>query len=183
MEANPDTAREKAQASNMNPKMLTSFIDGTKTMVEMTCVSNAIGFLPTKKGLIGPEATVKELPKLFSLKEQGGILERYQVVEYVNGVAPGVFVIVTTNLPAVREEMAYLSMGEGPNYVLYRPYHLTSIETPLSAARAYIYHEPTIAPKGAPVSETVAVAKKDMKAGEYLDGIGGYTVYGLIDTF
>lgn len=183
VEANPDTAREKAQASNMNPKMLTSFIDGTKTMVEMTCVSNAIGFLPTKKGLIGPEATVKELPKLFSLKEQGGILERYQVVEYVNGVAPGVFVIVTTNLPAVREEMAYLSMGEGPNYVLYRPYHLTSIETPLSAARAYIYHEPTIAPKGAPVSETVAVAKKDMKAGEYLDGIGGYTVYGLIDTF
>jgi predicted homoserine dehydrogenase-like protein len=84
--------------------MLTSFIDGTKTMVEMTCVSNATGFLPTKKGLIGPEATVKELPKLFSLKEQGGILERYQVVEYVNGVAPGVFVIVTTNLPAVREE-------------------------------------------------------------------------------
>ncbi len=183
VEANPDTAREKAQESNMNPKMLTSFIDGTKTMVEMTCVSNATGFLPTKKGLIGPEATVEELPKLFSLKEQGGILERYQVVEYVNGIAPGVFVIVTTNLPAVKEEMAYLSMGEGPNYVLYRPYHLTSIETPLSAARAYIYHEPTIAPKGAPVSETVAVAKKDLKAESYLDGIGGYTVYGLIDTY
>lgn len=67
--------------------------------------------------------------------------------------------------------------------MFYRPYHLTSIETPLSAARAYIYHEPTIAPKGAPVSETVAVAKKDLKAGEYLDGIGEYTVYGLIDTY
>lgn len=183
VEATPDTAREKALTYNMNPKMLTSFIDGTKTMVEMTCVSNAIGFLPTKKGLLGPRATVKELPKLFSLKEQGGILERYKVVEYVDGVAPGVFVIVTTNLPAVKEEMAYLSMGEGPNYVLYRPYHLTSIETPLSAARAYIYHEPTIAPKGAPVSETVAVAKKALKAGEYLDGIGGYTVYGVIDTY
>jgi predicted homoserine dehydrogenase-like protein len=74
-------------------------------------------------------------------------------------------------------------MGEGPNYVFYRPYHLASIETPLSAARAYIYHEPTIAPKGAPVSETVAVAKKDLKAGDHLDGIGGYTVYGVIDTF
>lgn len=183
VEATPDTAREKALANNMNPKMLTSFIDGTKTMVEMTCVSNAIGFLPTKKGLIGPKATVKELPKLFSLKEQGGILDSYKVVEYVNGVAPGVFVIVTTDLPAVKEEMAYLSMGEGPNYVFYRPYHLTSIETPLSAARAYIYHEPTIAPKGAPVAETVAVAKKDLKAGEYLDGIGGYTVYGVIDTY
>lgn len=167
----------------MNPKMLTSFVDGTKTMVEMTCVSNATGFLPTKKGLVGPIATVKELPKLFTLKEQGGILEKYHVVEYVNGIAPGVFIIVTTNLPAVKEEMAYLSMGEGPNYVLYRPYHLTSIETPLSAARAYIYHEPTISPKGAPVSETVTVAKRDLKAGEYLDGIGGHTVYGSIDTF
>ena len=78
--------------------------------------------------------------------------------------------------------MAYISMGEGPNYVLYRPYHLVCIETPLSAARAFFYDEPTIAPKGAPISETVAVAKKDLKAGESLDGIGGYTVYGVIDT-
>ena len=183
IEANPDTVREKAQASNMNPKMLASFVDGTKTMVEMTCVSNATGFVPTKRGMIGPESTVKELPKLLSLKEQGGILDRYKVVEFVKGIAPGVFVIITTDLPAVKEEMAYLSMGEGPNYILYRPYHLTSIETPLSAARACIYHEPTIVPKGAPVSETVAVAKKDLKAGEYLDSIGGYTVYGVIDTF
>ncbi|WP_422445193.1 NAD(P)H-dependent oxidoreductase [Thermoanaerobacterium sp. DL9XJH110] len=183
LDANPDTVREKAQAQKMNPKMLASFVDGTKTMVEMTAVSNALGFLPTKRGMIGPKATVKELPKLLSLKEQGGILDRYQVVEYVNGIAPGVFVIVTSKLRAVREEMAYLSMGEGPNYVFYRPYHLTSIETPLSAARAYIYHEPTIAPKGAPVSETVAVAKKDLKAGDHLDGIGGYTVYGVIDTY
>lgn len=183
IEANPDTVREKAQASNMNPKMLASFVDGTKTMVEMTCVSNATGFVPTKRGMIGPESTVKELPKLLSLKEHGGILDRYQVVEFVKGIAPGVFVIITTDLPAVKEEMAYLSMGEGPNYILYRPYHLTSIETPLSAARACIYHEPTIVPKGAPVSETVAVAKKDLKAGEYLDSIGGYTVYGVIDTF
>ncbi|MCR4431412.1 MAG: SAF domain-containing protein [Tepidanaerobacteraceae bacterium] len=183
LEANPDTVREKAEAQKMNPKMLASFVDGTKTMVEMTAVSNAIGFLPTRRGLIGPQASVKELPKLLSLKAEGGILDRYQVVEFVNGIAPGVFLIVRTNLEAVREEMAYLSMGEGPNYVLYRPYHLTSIETPLSAARAYIYREPTIAPKGAPVSETVTVAKKDLKAGEHLDGIGGYTIYGVIDTY
>lgn len=183
IQANPDAVREKAIANNMNPKMLTSFIDGTKTMVEMTCVSNSIGFLPTQKGLMGPKSTVKDLPKLFTLREHGGILERYKVVEYVNGIAPGVFVIVTTKLPAVKEEMAYLSMGEGPNYVLYRPYHLTSIETPLSAARAYLYHEPTIAPSGVMVSETLAVAKKDLKAGDYLDGIGEYTVYGSIDTY
>jgi len=183
IDANPDTVREKAEAQKMNPKMLASFVDGTKTMVEMTAVSNAIGFLPTRRGLNGPKATVKELPKLLSLKQEGGILDRYHVVEYINGIAPGVFLIVRTNLEAVRDEMAYLSMGEGPNYVLYRPYHLTSIETPLSAARAYIYHEPTIVPKGAPVSETVAVAKKDLKAGEHLDSIGGYTIYGVIDTY
>lgn len=182
-DANPDNVREEAERKKMNPKMLASFKDGTKTMVELTAVSNAIGFLPTQRGLIGPSATVEELPKIFRLKEEGGILDRYHVVEYVNGVAPGVFVIVTTKLETVREEMAYLSMGPGPNYVFYRPYHLASIETPLSAARAYIYKEPTIAPKGAPVSETVAVAKKDLKAGEHLDGIGGFTVYGTIDTY
>ncbi|MDN5332632.1 MAG: hypothetical protein PWP45_1857 [Tepidanaerobacteraceae bacterium] len=183
LEANPESVREEAQKKKMNPKMLASFKDGTKTMVELTAVSNATGFLPTRRGLIGPSATVKELPEIFRLKEEGGILDRYHVVEYVNGVAPGVFVIVTTKLEAIREEMAYLSMGLGPNYVFYRPYHLASIETPLSAARAYIYKEPTIAPKGAPVSETIAVAKKDLKAGEHLDGIGGFTVYGIIDTY
>ncbi|KXG78313.1 hypothetical protein AN618_03790 [Fervidicola ferrireducens] len=183
LEANPESVREEAQKKKMNPKMLASFKDGTKTMVELTAVSNATGFLPTRRGLIGPSATVKELPEIFRLKEEGGILDSYRVVEYVNGVAPGVFVIVTTKLEAIREEMAYLSMGPGPNYVFYRPYHLASIETPLSAARAYIYKEPTIAPKGAPVSETIAVAKKDLKAGEHLDGIGGFTVYGIIDTY
>jgi predicted homoserine dehydrogenase-like protein len=174
---------EEAIKKNMSPKMLASFKDGTKTMVELTAVSNATGFIPTRRGLIGPSAGVKELTKIFRLKEEGGILDRYKVVEYVNGVAPGVFAIVTTHLETIKEELAYLSMGEGPNYVLYRPYHLTSIETPLSIARAYIYREPTIVPKGAPVSETIAVAKKDLKAGEHLDGIGGFTVYGIIDTY
>ncbi|MCF6097501.1 SAF domain-containing protein [Thermovorax subterraneus] len=183
LEANPESVKEEAIKKNMSPKMLASFKDGTKTMVELTAVSNATGFLPTRRGLIGPNAGIKELTKIFRLKEEGGILERYKVVEYVNGVAPGVFAIVTTNLEAIKEELAYLSMGEGPNYVLYRPYHLTSIETPISIARAYLYKEPTIVPKGVPVSETIAVAKKDLKAGEHLDGIGGFTVYGIIDTY
>jgi predicted homoserine dehydrogenase-like protein len=182
-EVNPDTISKRAETQKVNPRMMASFVDGTNTMIEMTAVSNATGFIPSKRGMIGPKATVKELPDILSLKEQGGILDRYHVVEYVHGISPGVFVIITTKSQAVKEELAYLSMGAGPNYVLYRPFHLTSIETPLSAARAYFYNEPTIAPKGAPVSETVAVAKKDLKAGEYLDGIGGYKVYGIIDTF
>ncbi|HHV18518.1 MAG TPA: NAD(P)-dependent oxidoreductase [Thermoanaerobacterales bacterium] len=181
-DATPDTMRQKAQEKRINPRMLTSFVDATNTMIELTAVSNALGFLPSKRGLIGPQATLKDLPKLFSLKEQGGILDKYEVVDYVLGIAPGVFAIVNSDHPIIKETMAYVSMGEGPNYVLFRPYHLVCIETPLSAARAVLYGESTIAPAGAPVSETVAVAKRDLKAGEHLDGIGGYTVYGVIDT-
>lgn len=181
-DATPDTLRKQALEKGVNPRMLTSFVDATNTMIELTAVSNALGFVPSQRGLIGPFAKIEDLPRLFSLKEQGGILDRYQVVDYVLGIAPGVFAVVSSEYQITREIMKYVSMGDGPNYVLYRPFHLVCIETPLSAARAFLYKEPTIAPAGAPVSETVAVAKKDLKAGEHLDGIGGYTVYGVIDT-
>lgn len=179
--ANPDRLAEAARAQGVNPKMLTSFVDGTKTMVEMTAVANAIGFVPDIPGMHGPRATVGDLPVIFSTREQGGILGRTQVVDFANGVAPGVFVVVTTDLPVIREELAYLKMGNGPNYVFYRPYHLTSIETPLSAARAAIYGEPTIAPSKH-MAECVAVAKKDLTKGDRLDGIGAFSVYGNIVT-
>ena len=181
LECNPDSLYEYATARGVSPKMQTAFSDGTKTMVEMTAMANATGFVPDVRGGHGASATVSELPDLFRLKEEGGILNRYGVVDYVNGVAPGVFLIISTSLPDIKHEMQYLSMGPGPNYVLYRPYHLTSLETPLSAAMAVIDHQPTIVPLGAPVAETITVAKKDMKAGERLDGIGGFTVYGTFE--
>lgn len=180
-ECNPDTVLEEATRRGVSPKMLTSFKDGTKTMVEMTAMSNATGFIPDIRGAHGAAGKVEQLPQILSLKEEGGILNRYNVVEYINGVAPGVFVIVTSKLPEVRHEMAYLSMGSGPNYVLYRPYHLCSLETPLSVVKAALDHQSTIAPIDGLVSETITVAKKDLKAGQYLDGIGGYTVYGTIE--
>ncbi|MBB6217411.1 putative homoserine dehydrogenase-like protein [Anaerosolibacter carboniphilus] len=179
---NPDTVLEEANRRGVSPKMLTAFKDGTKTMVEMTAMSNATGFVADIRGGHGPSANVAVLPEIFRLKEEGGILRQYGVVDYVNGVAPGVFVIVTSRLPEVNREMQYLSMGPGPNYVLYRPYHLCSLETPLSAVKAVLDHQSTIVPLGAPVSETIAIAKKDLKAGQYLDGIGGYTVYGTIES-
>lgn len=182
-DANPDSVYEEAVRRGISPRMLTSFKDGTKTMVEMTAMSNATGFVPDVRGGHGASATVEELPKLLSLKEEGGILSRYKVVDFINGVAPGVFVIVSSKLPEVHAEMQYLSMGEGPNYVLYRPYHLCSLETPLSVAKAVLDRQPTIVPMAGPVSETITVAKKDLKAGETLDGIGGYTVYGTIETY
>lgn len=182
LDANPDSAKEEAEAKGASPKMLASFQDGTKTMVEMNCVANATGFTPDKTGMHGPSATLEELSRMFTLQEDGGILSQKGVVDYVKGVAPGVFAVVTSEQEEVRREMQYLKMGDGPHFTLYRPYHLTSLETPLSAARAVLLGEPTIAPLGAPVAETVAVAKKDLQAGDCMDGIGGFTFYGLLHT-
>ena len=183
--ATPDSVAEEAAERGMSPKMLTAFKDGTKTMVELTAMSNATGFVPGVRGAYGIKATVEDLyevlPKQYSLKANGGILDQLGVVDYVEGIAPGVFVVVTSNLPYVLEVMSYLKMGPGPNYALYRPYHLTSLETPLSIAKAVIEHEPTIVPRERLISETVAVAKRDLKPGDFLDGIGGSTVYGTIE--
>ena len=181
-DCNPDTVKEEAIRRGVSPHMLTSFKDGTKTMVELTCMSNATGYLPDIRGSHGVSAIVKDLPDLFRLKSEGGILTRNKTVEFVNGVAPGVFVIVSSKLPAVRAEMEYLSMGKGPNYVLYRPYHLCSLETPLSAVRCVLDQQSTIVPISGPVSEVITLAKIDLKAGQTLDGIGGYTVYGTIES-
>lgn len=182
--ATPDSVREEALRKGLKPSMLACFVDGTKTMVELTAMANATGFIPDIRGGHGPASDVKGLPAMFRLIEDGGILNKYKVVEYVRGVAPGVFVIVTSSLPQVHHEMQFLSMGPGPNYVLYRPYHLTSLETPMSIANAFFYNEPTIAPLyDKPVAETITIAKKDLKTGERLDGIGEYTVYGSVDTY
>lgn len=184
LECNPDTVYEEATRRGVSPKMLSSFKDGTKTMVEMTAMANATGYLPDVRGGHGATGSVDELSKIFRLKKDGGILNNYKIVDYINGVAPGVFIIVTTDLPLIKHELEYLKMGPGPNYTLFRPYHLTSLETPLTAARTVIYGEPTIVPlEGKPTAETITIAKKDLKAGEMLDGIGGYTVYGSFETY
>jgi predicted homoserine dehydrogenase-like protein len=178
----PADLAAEAKAKNMNPKMLCSFVDGTKTMVEMTCLANATGLTIDRVGMHGVEAGLSEVVGKLRLEAEGGVLGRYGVVEFVNGIAPGVFVIVRTRQEVVLETMRYLKMGDGPNFLLYRPYHLTSLETPISAARAVIYNEPTIVSQGAPVAETVAVAKRTLDATDKLDGLGNTTVYGTILT-
>jgi len=177
--ATPESLAEEAGRKKMNPKMLASFVDGTKTMVEMATVANATGFSPDVPNMHGPEETVpKRLGEVFSLKEEGGILSRYGSVDYVRGVAPGVFVVVRSQEGAVRETMEYLGMGAGPNHVLYRPFHLTSLETPISVARAAIYGEPTIVSRRTPSAEVAAVAKRNLAPGEKLGSIGSADYYG-----
>jgi predicted homoserine dehydrogenase-like protein len=180
--ANPDRVAERAKKKSTAPHMMACFMDGTKSMLEMAAVSNATGLVPDVPGMHGPTTTIEDLPKVYSLEEQGGILKNEGVVDFALGdVAPGVFVIVTTDNERVNFSMNYSKMGEGPNYLLYRPYHLVSLETPLSAVRAVLYNEATIAPIGDIVTEVTTIAKKDLKAGEVIDGIGGFAVYGSVD--
>lgn len=178
--ANPDSVATRAAEQQMNPKMLASFVDGTKTMVEMTSFGNAVGFVPDVPGMHGPEATPKTIAEVFSPKSNGGIFNGTGVVDYGRGVAPGVFVVFTTDQPKIVRDLQYLSMGRGPYWALYRPYHLTSLETPISIARAVLEGKATIATDIAPVCETVTYAKRDLKAGETIDALGGFTVYGMI---
>ena len=171
-----DTAREKG----LSPKMLTGFVDGTNTMIELTTVGNAIGFVPDVPGCHGPEADVEDLSKIFTRKEDGGILSGYGIVDYAFGVAPGVFALVTSKRDDVKSLMHYLGMGEGPVFALLRPYHLTSLETPSSIYRAVIDRDVTLAPFAGQVCDTVAVAKRDLAPGEVVEGIGGEHLYGMI---
>lgn len=181
-EATPDSLRNVALEKGVNPKMLCEFVDGSKTMIEMCALANATGLVPDVRGMHGPRCELGEIPCLFALKEKGGILNQEGVVDYALGrIAPGVFVVITTDNKRLVKDLEYMGMGKGPNYLLYRPYHLASIEVPLSVARAVIYQEPTLISSGKPVAETITVAKRDLKKGMRIDGIGRFDIYGSIE--
>lgn len=176
----PTDIKDEAKEKHLNPKMLTSFIDGTNTMLELNSVCNALGFLPDTFGCHGIEANPENAVEKFARKKEGGELDNYKVVEFANGMAPGVFIIVTSDKEDVRELMKFLGFGDGPNYLMYRPYHLTSLEAPITIYNAVVENEPTIAPIQGQVADTVTIAKRDIKAGETLDGIGSDKVFGKL---
>jgi predicted homoserine dehydrogenase-like protein len=179
-DATPAAYEEEARQRNMNPRMLVEFVDGSKTMIEMTAIANATGFAPDKPGMHGPNAAIGELAQVLCPAEHGGVLSKRGVVDYSigKGVAPGVFCIVETQHPRVLERMMDLKVGKGPFFTLYRPFHLTSLETPLSAARAVLYRKTDIEPLDEPVAEAVAVAKRNLKPGDVLGRIGEYDYRG-----
>ena len=177
IKATPDEYAAEAKARNMNARMLVEFVDGSKTMVEMAAISNATGLVPDCPGMHGPAATLDVLAETLCPKEDGGVLSRSGVVDYSigKGVAPGVFVITKAPHARIHERLTDLKMGKGPYFKFIRPYHLTSLEVPLSCARAVLYKSADMVPLDAPVSEVCAVAKKDLVPGERLDAIGEYT--------
>lgn len=176
----PETQKEFAARNHQKPAMVTAFADGSKISMEMAVVANATGFGVGRRGMYGPRCEhVREAATLFPLEQMlaGGL------VDYTLGAepAPGVFVLGYQEHPLQRQYLKYYKMGEGPLYVFYTPYHLCHVETPLTAARAALFGDAAAAPLGAPVCEVVAVAKTDLTAGREIDGLGGFSCYGVLE--
>ncbi|GIX13462.1 MAG: homoserine dehydrogenase [Paracoccaceae bacterium] len=177
IDATPDAYAEEAARRNMNPRLLVEFVDGSKTMVEMCAIANATGLIPDVDGMHGPAAGPRDLARTLIPARDGGVLSDVGRVDYSvgQGVAPGVFVIIHAEHPRVHERLRDLKMGDGPYFALIRPYHLTSLEVPLTCARAVLHGRADMVPLDRPVAEVCAVAKRDLAPGETLDQIGEYS--------
>jgi predicted homoserine dehydrogenase-like protein len=163
-----------------SPRVACSIMDGTRMNLVNAILANATGLTPEVRGMHGLRTTRKD-----AVRDFARVLGRTGVVDFVQGgdFGAGVFVIGRCNdRERVGHYFDYLRMGAGPDYLFFRPYHLCHLEVPFSVAEAVIYREPTLAPLGAPVADVVAIAKRDLKAGEVLDVIGGDTHYGRIDS-
>jgi predicted homoserine dehydrogenase-like protein len=150
--------------------------------------------VPDVRGMHEPSVNVEDIARILSHEDEGGVLSQHGVVELANSVAEdgktllpnglgmGVFVVVRTDHPHIAEDLKDIYHlhhgGNDRNYLLWRPYHLVSIEAPMSIMQAVFFGQPTAAPQPTPTAEVIAVAKRDLKAGERLDGSGGYTVSG-----
>jgi predicted homoserine dehydrogenase-like protein len=178
----PTTQKGFAEKWGQDPYMVTSFADGTKVSFEQALVANATGMTVAKRGMVGQEhrGHVDDLASKYDLAE---LEELGGVVDYVVGSkpGPGVFVLATHDDPKQRHYLNLYKLGEGPLYSFYTPYHLCHFEVPQTVARAVLFADATIAPLAAPTVEVIAVAKRDLGAGETLDGLGGYQTYGVCE--
>jgi predicted homoserine dehydrogenase-like protein len=177
--------------ASINPKMFNSFIDGSKSAIEMTAVCNATGLAPQTGGLAFPPATRFELADVCKPRAEGGTLERTGVTEVVSSVdrtgrdvphhlALGTYVVIEADSDYTREcfrEYHMLPDRSGRYAALYRPIHMIGLELGISVASAALRREPTGAPN-AWRSDVVAIAKRPLRAGEVLDGEGGFCVWG-----
>ena len=175
--ATPDLLAKEASSKKMNPKMLTSFVDGSKTMVEMAALANFLDFQIDIDGMHGIEATYENINQYYIPKKEGGLLENTQVVDFAFGIAPGVFAVIYSEDDYVNYEMEYLKMGKGPFWTLARPYHLTSLEIPRTIRHIMLENYSKLSAKSWNV-EVVTYAKQDIEPGTNLGSIGGDYIYG-----
>lgn len=186
---------EQVAKGDFNARMFNSFLDGTKSAIEMAAVANATGLAAPRNGLLFPASGVDDLPQILRPRADGGVLDSKGMVEVVSSVERhgkpvfrdlrwGVYAVFEASSPYVRQCFAEygLKTDDSGNYAaMYKPYHLIGLELGFSVASIMLRQEATGAPRGF-VGDAVATAKRKLRVGEVLDGEGGYTVYGRLTT-
>jgi predicted homoserine dehydrogenase-like protein len=184
---------EQAKLGGLNPKMFNSFLDGSKPAIETTAVCNATGLTPAPGGLEYPPGSIDEIPALMRPRDEGGLLHHKGQVEVISSLRKdgtpipydirfGVFVVFEGETDYIRrcfEEYGVKTDPSGRYACLYKRWHLIGLEVGISVASVGLRGESTGCPTGWR-ADAVAVAKKDLSAGEILDGEGGYTVVGRL---
>jgi predicted homoserine dehydrogenase-like protein len=184
---------EQARAGGLNPKMFNSFLDGSKPAIETTAVCNATGLTPAPEGLLYPPGSVDEIPALMRPRDEGGVLHHKGQVEVVSSLTKegepipydirfGVFVVFEGESEYIRRCFAEYGVKTDPSgryACMYKRWHLIGLEVGISVASVGLRQEPTGCATGWR-ADAVAVAKRDLKEKETLDGEGGYTVVGRL---
>lgn len=184
---------EQAKQGGMNPQMFNSFLDGTKSAIEMAAVANATGLTPAADGLSFPPCGVDDLPRVLRPRSEGGQLHHAGQVEVISSLERdgrpvfrdlrwGVYVVFEAPSEYVKRCFAEYGLVTDPSgryAALYKPYHLIGLELGVSVASAGLRREATGAPTGFR-GDAVATAKRDLQEGEMLDGEGGFTVWGKL---
>lgn len=182
---NPTTQEGFAKKWGQQPSMVTSFADGTKISFEQAIVANATGMQVARRGMLGPTVEPGTPLKdcVHDIYPREVLLNGPGIVDYVVRAepGPGVFVLGTHEDPRQKHYLNLYKLGEGPLYLFYTPYHLCHFEVPHTVARAVLFHDAALSPRGGPEVEVVAAAKTDLREGGVLDGLGEYMTYGLCE--
>src|SRR5436853_5521691 len=184
---------DEAQSAGMNPQMFNSFLAGTKSAIEMAAIANATGLRVPANGLSFPPCGVDDLPHVLRPREQGGVLEEAGLVEVVSSLERdgrpvfrdlrwGVYVVLEAPNDYAADcfkQYGLKTDSSGRYAAMYKPYHLIGLELNISILSAALRGEPTGQARGFR-GDVAAIAKKNLRAGETLDGEGGYTVWGKL---
>src|ERR1700752_645269 len=184
---------DEAQSAGMNPQMFNSFLDGTKSAIEMAAIANATGLDVLGEGLLFPPCGVDDLPHVMRPRDKGGVLEKSGVVEVVSSLERdgrpvfrdlrwGVYVLLEAPNDYAADcfrQYGLKTDASGRYAAMYKPYHLIGLELNISILSAALLEEPTGQPYGFR-GDVAAIAKRDLRAGEMLDGGGGYRVWGKL---
>lgn len=181
--ATPNFVAESAAKADKDPVQVASYVDGTKTMFEMTCAANATGCKPMQRGMIGPEASFENVSEIFALEEDGGISQFPGNIDFVQGssMSGGVFITVKVDDKRIQADLNYLKVGGGKYFTFFRHYHLWFLEASISIAKACLDKQVWLEPLDRPIADVMTIAKKNLQVGDVLERFGGYTNFGVME--